>query len=160
LTGGGEANIDPSPGNALGQLNFSSNSSSMLIGWKRTAGSGETDFISNQEPGGSGGFAFYNHDNSNLETQLLWIRGDSNVSIGTPDPHGYKLAVNGNIRAREIKVEAGPWPDYVFRPDYHLPSLNHVKTYIDHNGHLPDMPSALEVDKQGVNLGKMNRLLG
>jgi len=82
-----------------------------------------------------------------------------NVAIGTTDSHGYKLAVNGSIRAQEIKVEAGPWPDYVFKPTYNLPSLTSVKAYIDKNQHLPDMPSEQEVTKNGVNLGEMNKLL-
>jgi hypothetical protein len=81
------------------------------------------------------------------------------LGIGTNDTHGFKLAVNGNIRAREIKVEAGPWPDYVFKPTYKLPSLSAVKEYIDKNQHLPDIPSEAEVAKEGINLGEMNRLL-
>jgi hypothetical protein len=83
----------------------------------------------------------------------MWIQGNGNVAIGTTDPQGYKLAVNGTIHTREVKVDLTGWPDYVFKPQYKLPSLTEVQTYIEENQRLPDMPSAQEVEKNGVNLG-------
>ena len=82
-----------------------------------------------------------------------------NIGIGTDTPGTYRLAVNGNIRAKEIKVETANWPDYVFESDYQLPSLKNVKSFIEMNGHLPNIPSAFEVKTSGVELGEMNRLL-
>jgi len=81
-----------------------------------------------------------------------------NVGIGTSSPDA-KLSVKGTIHTQEVKVDMIGWADYVFKPSYKLPSLNKVKTYIDRNKHLPDMPSEAEVTKDGVNLGAMNRLL-
>jgi hypothetical protein len=82
-----------------------------------------------------------------------------NVAIGTIDPHGYKLAVNGNAIATSMTVKLySAWPDYVFKPTYKLPSLSAVKTYIEQNQHLPEMPSAQEVEKNGLNLGEMVKL--
>lgn len=158
LTSGGAANLDHADP-SRSTLGFLANSGAMLMGWNRYAGAGETDFIANKGPGGAGGFAFYDHDNYNNETQLMWIRGDGNVSIGTPDPRGYKLAVNGTIRSKEIKVEAGPWPDYVFKTAYKLRSIKDIKAYISQNGHLPEVPSAEEVAKEGIGLGEMNSKL-
>jgi hypothetical protein len=86
--------------------------------------------------------------------------GLGNVGIGTTDTKGYTFAVNGTAIATAMTVKAyGNWPDYVFNPTYHLCPLNEVKTYIDQNQHLPDMPSAEEVVKDGINLGEMNKLL-
>jgi hypothetical protein len=82
-----------------------------------------------------------------------------NVSIGTPNARGYKLAVNGKIRALEIKVESADWPDYVFHKDYSLPPLNEVRAYIDKNRHLAGIPSAKEVADNGINLGEINKAL-
>jgi hypothetical protein len=83
-----------------------------------------------------------------------------NVSIGTTDSKGYKFAVNGNAIATSMTVKLyANWPDYVFKRNYQLPSLTDVKTYIDQNQHLPDMPSETEVAKDGINLGEMNKLL-
>jgi len=90
--------------------------------------------------------------------ERLRITGLGNVGIGTTDPQGYKLAVNGNIRAKEIKVETG-WSDFVFEPDYKLLSLRETEDFIKKNKHLPEIPSANEVDANGINLGEMNSKL-
>lgn len=318
----GAANLDVNGG--LGNLNYLSNTGKMLIGWNRLSGMGETAFISNQGNGASGGFSFYNYDNSGGQRLLMLMNGNGNVGIGnatadqkltikgggigfdhnsvdkklyspqdgvlewftnqgayergfsvshqgerrvyfnvlgdsylmggnfgigtlTPKfkldiadgdirtsgslfvssgnatgagikladdgdivdlndgwaTHRFslglritnanaagepviqlangvnntityfnsgnvgigtsnpteKLAVNGKIRAREIKVEAENWPDYVFENNYHLPSLEDVEQHIKDKKHLPDMPSALQVESNGIELGEMNKLM-
>lgn len=82
-----------------------------------------------------------------------------NIGIGTASPNGYKFAVKGAIHAQQVNVDLAGWSDYVFKKEYHLPSLTEVKTYIDQNHHLPDMPSEQEIIKDGLNLGEMNKLL-
>ncbi len=69
------------------------------------------------------------------------------------------LDVNGVIHAKEVKIEASPWPDYVFAPDYKLPTLQEVARHIEENQHLPGIPSAAEVAEEGVDLGAMNAKL-
>jgi hypothetical protein len=88
----------------------------------------------------------------------MTIANDGNVGIGTPSPDT-KLAVNGTIHTKEVKVDLTAWPDYVFKKDYQLPSLQEVKTYIDQNRHLPGIPSEEQIIKEGLNLGEMNKLL-
>jgi len=80
------------------------------------------------------------------------------VGIGTTTPTE-KLSVNGNIRAREVKVEAANWPDYVFEESYQPISLPTLKTFVKEHKHLPGIPSAKEVKEEGLSLGKMNRKL-
>lgn len=82
-----------------------------------------------------------------------------NLSLGTIDSKGYKLAVNGNAIANSVTVKVYPWADFVFNKNYPLPSLSEVKSYIDLNHHLPKIPSEKEVLEKGLNLGDMNRLL-
>lgn len=87
-----------------------------------------------------------------------YFNGD--IGIGTTDTFGYKLAVNGTIGAKEIVVETtSAWPDYVFASDYELRSLDEVENYIEENQHLPDVPSAAEVEESGISLGEMNATL-
>ena len=83
-----------------------------------------------------------------------------NVGIGTTNPGTYKLAVEGKIGAREVNITAAnPWPDYVFENDYKLAPLEELKVYLDRHPHLPAVPTAKEVEKNGVNVGEMNCLL-
>ncbi|MET7000189.1 hypothetical protein [Chitinophaga defluvii] len=85
---------------------------------------------------------------------------NGNVGIGTNDTKGYKLAVAGSMIAEKIKVKVKTaWPDYVFAPEYQLPSLQEVVAHIQQHQHLPDMPSAKEVAAEGIDLGEMNRKL-
>jgi hypothetical protein len=98
-------------------------------------------------------------------TNAMYIDGNGNgfmagnLAIGTTDPKGYKLAVNGSAIAESVTVKLhGSWPDYVFKANYSLPSLADVKTYIDKNYHLPDMPSEQDVAKNGINLGEIVKL--
>jgi hypothetical protein len=83
---------------------------------------------------------------------------NGNVGIGTTTPRE-KLSVNGNIRAKEVKVETQNWPDYVFKSDYSLPSLEATEKHIKEKGHLPGIPSAAEVKADGVEVGDMNAKL-
>jgi hypothetical protein len=81
-----------------------------------------------------------------------------NVGIGITNP-AERLAVNGVIRAREIKVESINWPDYVFEKNYQIASLGDLEKYIKANKHLPEMPSAKEVENNGVELGDLVKKL-
>lgn len=77
-----------------------------------------------------------------------------NVGIGTTNPGTYKLAVEGTIGARKIKVtQETPWADYVFDSSYQLPALSEVENYIQRNRHLPDVSSAQTVNKEGLDVG-------
>lgn len=88
----------------------------------------------------------------------LTLTQDGNVGIGTTYPGSFKLAVEGNIAARGIKVTLqNPFPDYVFDSTYQLRPLTKLEQYINQNKHLPGIPSAKEVEKDGgVELGAMN----
>jgi hypothetical protein len=81
-----------------------------------------------------------------------------NVGIGTSSL-AERLNVDGKIRAREIKVEATNWPDYVFAEGYKTETLEGLASYIKKHKHLPEMPSAADAEKDGIELGEMNKLL-
>ncbi|MCX2495301.1 hypothetical protein OQX63_17555 [Pedobacter sp. PF22-3] len=94
---------------------------------------------------------------SGLYSPELSISGKGDVGIGTTTPRE-KLSVNGNIRAREIKVEATNWPDYVFDEGYKVGTLEELEGYIKANRHLPGMPSAKDIETNGLVLGEVVKL--
>ncbi|GAG80761.1 unnamed protein product, partial [marine sediment metagenome] len=93
--------------------------------------------------------------------QQLNIKANGSIGIGTTTvPSGYKLAVDGKIIAEEFKVELSEnWPDHVFGENYNLMSLTELENYIIKNRHLPGLPSADEVEENGVSLGDMQARL-
>lgn len=88
----------------------------------------------------------------------LIVTADGKVGIGKADPTD-ELEVNGRIHAKSVKVDLDGWADFVFMPDYNLPSLQQIEAYINKNGHLQDIPSEEEALANGINLGEMNTLL-
>lgn len=97
--------------------------------------------------------------NADLNQEAMRIKYNGYVGIGTNDPQS-KLAVNGQIRATEVKVLADiSVPDYVFESDYKLRTLQETKEYIARNKHLPEIPSAAEIGENGIDLGDMNMRL-
>ncbi len=64
------------------------------------------------------------------------------------------LAVNGLILCKEliVKTATPPWPDYVFNNDYKLLPILDLEKSIKVNKHLPDLPSAKEIEGGGVNV--------
>jgi Phage T4 tail fibre len=103
---------------------------------------------------GALGFTF-----ASLSGIKMTIRSSGDVGIGTVSPDA-KLAVKGTIHAQEVRVDLSvPGPDYVFEPTYDLKPLAEIEAYIKENKHLPEVPSAKEMEKNGVQLGEMNMLL-
>ncbi|MGL5233774.1 MAG: hypothetical protein ACRC8Z_03325 [Empedobacter falsenii] len=100
--------------------------------------------------------------------QLILANNNGNVGIGTNNPDA-KLAVKGNIHAQEVKVDLAVPADYVFQKyytgksslnsTYQFKSLEEIKSYTEQNHHLPDLPSAKEIQENGLKLGEMNNLL-
>ncbi len=85
---------------------------------------------------------------------------NGNIGIGAADTRGYRLAVAGNMIAESIKVKVqSDWPDYVFVPSYKMTSLSDVEQFINTHHRLPEIPSAGEVENNGVNLGDMSTAL-
>jgi hypothetical protein len=93
--------------------------------------------------------------NVDSPTARLHVNGDLMVGSGKPAT-GYKLSVNGKIIAEEVKVQLNAyWPDYVFEKNYQLPSIRSLQNYIETNKHLPNIPAAKLVEKDGLSLGDM-----
>jgi hypothetical protein len=94
------------------------------------------------------------------------IYSNGKVYIGIADATttskiaNYSLAVNGAAIFTKATVKLNTnWPDYVFHPAYKLPSLDQMEKFIKENKHLPEVPSAEEIQKNGIDLGDNQTLL-
>lgn len=99
---------------------------------------------------------------------LMFLKDDGKVGIGI-DPAGcsssqpsfapgYRLFVREGILTEKVKVAnycSSQWADYVFEETYHLKPLSEVEKYIQENKHLPGIPSAAEIEKDGLDLAEM-----
>jgi len=103
--------------------------------------------------------------------KLKNIYSDNNrIGIGTKYPDEL-LTVKGNIHSQEVIVDLNGAlaPDYVFEtyytpfpklnPTYNFLSLEEIETFIKKNHHLPKIPSAEEIEQNGLSLKEMNLLL-
>ncbi|MHC0446356.1 hypothetical protein ACWA1F_13180 [Flavobacterium sp. 3-218] len=111
---------------------------------------------------GLDGLLFQTADPSNSAENLTYstkmaIALNGNIGIGTIAPDE-KLTVKGKIHTQEVRVDmAGPLvPDYVFADDYKLKSLEEIEDYVKEHKHLPEIPSAKEIEKNGLMLAEMN----
>lgn len=97
--------------------------------------------------------------------QRMAIEADGGVRIGsvsTPNPTGYKLYVDQGILTEKVKIAlatTAQWSDHVFHQNYKLMPLEEVEQFIQQNKHLPNVPSAEEMVKQGNDLGKTDAKL-
>ncbi|SCY78265.1 hypothetical protein SAMN02927916_3362 [Flavobacterium anhuiense] len=114
---------------------------------------------------GLNGLLFQTADATNSTESLAYstkmaIILNGNVGIGTIAPDE-KLTVKGKIHTQEVRVDmAGPLvPDYVFADDYKLKSLQEIEDYVKEHKHLPEIPSAKEIENNGLKLGEMNMAL-
>lgn len=91
------------------------------------------------------------------------IQMRAKVKIGEIAPmyHGdYKLAVAGKIVSQSLYV-VNPlqWADFVFEPTYKLMALPTLASYLKQYKHLPNIPSAKEVETKGYNVSEMDAKL-
>tara|TARA_Y100001960_G_C14681773_1_gene831574 strand:- start:479 stop:1129 length:651 start_codon:yes stop_codon:yes gene_type:complete len=122
-------------------------------------GAGDNDWLFNAHNNNNSLYLRVKENQPSWSKYILAInRASGNVGIGTHNPGTWKLAVNGKIRAKEIKVETD-WSDFVFEDHYRLPTLKEVEEFIQKNGHLKDIPSAKDVEENGVLLGEMDSKL-
>lgn len=100
---------------------------------------------------------------SNDASAIMYLqRFGGQLAIGTPHSgtSSYKVTVDGKILCEELKVALySNWPDYVFHENYNLKPLHELKAFIETNHHLPNIPKAAEVEKEGIEVGEMNRKL-
>ncbi|WP_109830896.1 hypothetical protein [Reichenbachiella versicolor] len=118
-----------------------------------------------------GSLLFFTEDGKDKFFERMRIDHFGRVGIGTTNPdallsvngtiHCTDIETNGQVHCEEVLVDTNvdQVPDYVFEEDYDLRSLEETKSYIQANKHLPEVPSAVEMSENGMNLTEMNLLL-
>lgn len=96
---------------------------------------------------------------SNLHPLLIEKRLSNNPNAPEPTRKLLQLDHTGLLFAREIKVNLDQWPDYVFDEQYALMPLDELKDFIKKNNHLPNVPSACEMEEKGLNVSESNVML-
>ncbi|QKX06796.1 hypothetical protein HN014_18370 [Aquimarina sp. TRL1] len=116
----------------------------------------------------------FNPNNRNANLALSWWNNTARLRIGGSGigsdngfviqsvgekellklTHSGNLAIYGKIESKEVKISLTPTADFVFENDYKLPTLQFIENYIKENKHLPQIASATEMKKNGVNIGQ------
>ena len=123
-----------------------------LILWSN---SGANNYLVLQPSWGNTGVGTYT-PNAKLHVNGTMLIGGNSDRIAT----GYNLSVAGKIIAEEVKVQLkASWPDYVFADNYNLMPIEDLEKSIRQHKHLPNIPAAAEVEKEGISLGDMNKRL-
>ncbi|WP_159472968.1 hypothetical protein [Chryseobacterium sp. 18068] len=115
---------------------------------------GLADINLKYEARGSGGRAIVHFINNTL---VLNFQED--FSGGTQIGHSFfvkgdNASLQGKLEAKEIKVTLTPTADFVFAEDYDLPKLEDIEKHIKEKKHLPEIASAKQMEKEGVNVGE------
>ncbi|MEO7265451.1 MAG: hypothetical protein ABIW38_11080 [Ferruginibacter sp.] len=86
------------------------------------------------------------------------IAGQVSIGIPVAAASGYKLTVDGKMICEEVKVKLrSAWPDYVFDETHQLMPIEKLSQFIQSNKHLPNIPAAATVEKDGIELGDMQK---
>lgn len=148
--GGTGINLYTSNEAAFGGAIFPTDTS--LVLWSN---SNSNNYLVLQPSWGNTGIGTYT-PNAKFHLNGAQLIGNNSARIAT----GFALSVDGKVIAENFTtLDSGSWPDYVFENDYKLPSLAEVQQFIEKNKHLPNVPSAAQIEKEGINLGEMNKKL-
>ena len=84
---------------------------------------------------------------------------NKSIVVRRGDWTNFEVRSNGTVYARNVWVKLGGFPDFVFSKDYPLPTIDEIKDHIREHGKLSELPSAAQVEIEGIDLGEMNKLL-
>jgi hypothetical protein len=132
------------------------NNIDLFYAYATNLGNKDVSLVRNAQGNGNG----YILINNGLSGKI-YLSENGHVNIGSgKKPLGYRLSVEGKVIATDFTTSAiANWPDYVFGNDYQLKPLADVKAFISENKHLPNIPSASEIEKNGIQLGDMTKRL-
>jgi len=140
-----------------------------LLSLRHRNGTGDGDVYGGQIAWGMTGFQGRLAFRSQAGKWSPWVEVLTKTSITAADLPGgpyvkespsLSVDSSGVVHMAALKVHSDiRTPDYVFEPDYKLSTLAEVESFTRENKHLPDVPSAAEIEKGGLDLAKMNLAL-
>jgi hypothetical protein len=130
------------------------------IGFNATRNNGNWTFSGGGSNNG-GGVIWGTMDGSIVFATIPSIGGTPQTMTDTQIKNNIKLRLTsaGELRAKKVSVSLAVWPDFVFENNYNLLPLSEVEQYIKQNNRLPEIPSALEIEENGLDLGEMQSKL-
>ncbi len=121
-----------------------------LVIW---ANSNSNNYLVLQPSWGNTGIGTYT-PNAKFHLNGAQLIGSNSARIAT----GYSLSVDGQIMCENLVMQnSTSWPDYVFENEYKLMPLEDLKKSISIHKHLPNIPSAAEIEKDGIHLAEMSK---
>lgn len=139
------------------EVYFTSDIPSLIVSLDKTEWAGANIYDGTLPDGGGATVVSSKIGRVNFGEGDFMLTYSGKIGVGTNSPKS-KLDVAGTITAAEIKVQAQT-ADFVFEDDYQLKDLSEVEEFISTNKHLPDVPSAKQMEEDGVGLAEMNKLL-
>jgi hypothetical protein len=123
-----------------------------LVIWSN---SNSNNYLVIQPSWGNTGIGTYT-PNAKFHLNGAQLIGNNSQRIAT----GYELSVDGDVIAESFVTQnSTSWPDYVFEDNYPLIPISDLEKAIKKNKHLPNVPSATDIEKNGINLGPMTSAL-
>lgn len=123
-----------------------------LVIWSN---SGANNYLVLQPSWGNTGVGTYT-PNAKFHLNGVGLIGSNSARIAA----GYEWSVDGEIMCENLVMQnSTTWPDYVFEENYPLMSIADLEESIRKNKHLPNVPSAAEIEKRGIDMGEMTRAL-
>ncbi|WP_299191625.1 hypothetical protein [uncultured Litoreibacter sp.] len=113
------------------------------------------------------GGSFFTLDNTQSGTEWFFVHENAApnrfiITDGIPDGPEMTLTAEGVLTVEGGFVAGSTTlnvPDYVFGEDYALRPLAEVASFVRKNSHLPDVPSAAEIARDGLNMTDMQMTL-
>mgnify|MGYP003582762675 CR=1 FL=1 len=136
------------PNNAFGGAIYPTDTS--LVLWSN---SNANNYLVLQPSWGNTGVGTYT-PNAKFHVNGAMLIGSNNSRVA----NGYSLSVTGRIICTDItSLPTSSWPDYVFDKEYKIMPLDQLEASINKNKHLPNIPSAKEIETNGIAIGEMSR---
>jgi hypothetical protein len=123
----------------------SSNDSTVTKGWMMQLGASNT-------------LDFWNHASGWSGKPLIQFLPTGTVKTASLDVGG-DIKVAGSLKTAPGSVKSSDVADYVFEPSYKLAALSEVEAFAKEHKHLPEVPSATEIEHGGLDLAQMNLVL-